>query len=203
MGPIPIAYMEYRACFCYCNFFPRVCIFDKICFQLAKRELTCNFFSLFLYVQLRAWNTDFIIVCQNLIGLYTWIKSQFWHLYGLLFFLETIGVCLRKSHFNFGGKFELRSYSCMNRYSNQCEKTTFSCVFVLFTLNMKLFYAAREMGNGLEQKNGANYMSPSFSLSSHELLWNNKHTKNQASILIRVSKVVADHDSLPTQWRYM
>ena len=25
-------------------FFPRVCIFDKICFQLAKRELKCNFF---------------------------------------------------------------------------------------------------------------------------------------------------------------
>ena len=80
----------------------------------------------------------------------------------------------------------------MNRYSNQCEKTTFSCVFVLFTLNMKLFYAAREMGNGLEQKNGANYMSPSFSLSSHELLWNNKHTKNQASILMPCS-ILSNH----------
>ena len=41
-------YMEYRACFCYCNLFPRVCIFDKICFQLAKRELKCNFFSFFV-----------------------------------------------------------------------------------------------------------------------------------------------------------
>ena len=72
---IPIAYMEYRACFCYCNFFPRVCIFEKICFQLAKRELKCNFFVFFV---------------------------------------------------------------CVNRYSNQCKKTTFSfnevqcCVFLFY-----------------------------------------------------------------------
>ena len=57
---------------------------------------------------------------------------------------------------------------------------------------MKLFYVAREMGNGLEQKNGANYLSPSFSLSSHELLWNNKHTKNQASILMPCS-ILSNH----------
>ena len=36
------------------------------------------------------------------------------------------------------------------------------------------------------------YLIPSFSLSSHELLWNNKHTKNQASILMPCS-ILSNH----------
>ena len=46
-----------------------------------------------------SWITDFIIVCQNLIGQY-----------------------LRKSNFNFGGKFEFRSYASYHSCNQNVEE---------------------------------------------------------------------------------
>ena len=45
----------------------------------------------------KTWMTDFIIVCQNLIGLFTNFKANFLSFLALIcfgfFYLETIGVC--------------------------------------------------------------------------------------------------------------